>query len=142
MSIRDTDNVMCPIVINMYYFCDPDGKTEYVWSKETLPVDERTPHMGSFTFRDMTCTDCEWAAAYCYGLPEMPIDSVSVENVTFTFKPDAQMGKPAMMSYIEDVSKLGLYFNCVKKVTLKNVTVEGQEGDRVVTENVGEVVEE
>ncbi len=135
------DNVMCPIVINMYYFCDPDGKTEYVWTKETLPVDERTPHMGSFTFRDMTCTDCEWAAAYCYGLPEMPIDSVTIENVSFTFKPDAQMGRPAMMSYIEDVSKLGLYFNCVKKVTLKNVTMEGQAGDRVITENVGEVVE-
>lgn len=133
------DNVMCPIVINMYYFCDPDGKTEYVWTKEALPVDERTPHMGSFTFRDMTCTDCEWAAAYCYGLPEMPIDSVTIENVSFTFKPDAQMGRPAMMSYIEDVSKLGLYFNCVKKVTLKNVTMEGQEGDRVITENVGEV---
>lgn len=133
------DNVMCPIVINMYYFCDPDGKTEYVWTKERLPVDERTPHMGSFTFRDMTCTDCEWAAAYCYGLPEMPIDSVAIENVTFTFKPDAQAGRPAMMSYIEDVSKLGLYFNCVNKVSLKNVTLEGQEGDRVITENVKEV---
>ncbi len=135
------DNVMCPIVINMYYFCDPDGKTEYVWSKETLPVDERTPHMGSFTFRDMTCTDCEWAAAYCYGLPEMPIDSVTIRNVSFTFKPDAQAGKPAMMSYIEDVSKLGLYFNCVKSVTLENVRVEGQEGQRVVTENVKEVTD-
>ncbi len=133
------DNVMCPIVINMYYFCDPDGKTEYVWSKETLPVDERTPHMGSFTFRDMTCADCEWAAAYCYGLPEMPIDSVTIENVTFTFKEDAAAGKPAMMSYIEDVSKLGLYFNCVKKVSLKNVTLTGQDGQRVVAENVEEV---
>lgn len=133
------DNVMCPIVINMYYFCDPDGKTEYVWTKEALPVDERTPHMGSFTFRDMTCTDCEWAAAYCYGLPEMPIDSVTIENVSFTFKPDAQAGRPAMMSYIEDTCKLGLYFNCVNKVTLKNVTMEGQTGDKVVTENVKEV---
>lgn len=135
------DNVMCPIVINMYYFCDPDGKTEYVWTKEPLPVDERTPHMGSFTFRDMTCTDCEWAAAYCYGLPEMPIDSVTIENVTFTFKPDAQAGRPAMMSYIEDVAKLGLYFNCVNKVSLKNVTLEGQEGDKVITQNVKEVEE-
>lgn len=135
------ENVMCPIVINMYYFCDPDGKTEYVWTKETLPVDERTPHMGSFTFRDMTCTDCEWAAAYCYGLPEMPIDAVTIENVSFTFKPDAASGRPAMMSYIEDTCKLGLYFNCVNKVTLKNVTMEGQAGDKVVTENVQEVVE-
>lgn len=135
------DNVMCPIVINMYYFCDPDGKTEYVWTKERLAVDERTPHMGSFTFRDMTCTDCEWAAAYCYGLPEMPIDSVTIENVTFTFKPDAQPGRPAMMSYIEDVAKLGLYFNCVNKVTLKNVTLKGQEGDKVIAENVKEVEE-
>lgn len=136
------DNVMCPIVINMYYFCDPDGKTEYVWTKDALPVDERTPRLGSFVFRDMTCTDCEWAAAYCYGLPEMPVESVTIENVSFTFKPDASAGRPAMMSYIDDVSKLGLYFNCVNAVTLKNVTLEGQEGDKVVAANVKKVVDE
>ena len=136
------DNVMTPLVINMYYYCDPDGKTEYVWSKEKLPVDDGTPYMGNFTFRDIQATDCEWAAGFFYGLPEMPVESVTIENMNFTFKQDASSGCPAMMSFLEPMSKKGLYFNCVKKVHLKNVTVTGQEGDYLITENVDEVIEE
>ncbi len=135
------DNVMVPLVLNMYYFCDPDGKTEYVWSKEKLPVDDGTPYMGAFTFRDIQCTDCEWAAGYFYGLPEMPVGSVSIENVSFTFKEDAESGSPAMMSFADETCKQGLYFNCVKKVSLKNVTMSGQVGERVIAHNVDEVVE-
>ncbi len=135
------DNVMTPLVINMYYFCDPDGKTEYVWSKEALPVDDGTPYLGAFTFRDMECLDCEWAAGYFYGLTEQHIGSIHIENVRFTFKEDASSGHPAMMSYIDEECKRGLYFNSVKKVTLKNVTMEGQDGPMVITENVEEVAQ-
>ena len=39
----DMDNVMTPFVVNSFYFCDPDGKTEYVGTKKPLPVDRRTP---------------------------------------------------------------------------------------------------
>ncbi len=133
------DNVMTPLVINMYYFCDPDGKTEYVWSKEALPVDDGTPYLGAFTFRDMECLDCEWAAGYFYGLTEQHIGSISIENVRFTFKENASSGHPAMMSYIDEECKRGLYFNSVKKVSLKNVTMEGQVGPMIITENVEEV---
>lgn len=133
------ENVMTPMVINMYYYCDPDGKTEYVWSKEALPVDDGTPYLGSFHFRDMECLDCEWAAGYFYGLTEQPVGSITIENVNFTFKPDASEGFPAMMSYIDKECKRGLYFNSVRKVVLKNVTISGQEGEAVITQNVEEV---
>ena len=136
------ENVMTPLVINMYYYCDPDGKTEYVWSKEALPVDDGTPYLGAFTFRDMECVDCEWAAGYFYGLTEQPVGSITIENVHFTFKEDASAGYPAMMSYIDQESKRGLYFNSVKNVHLKNVTMSGQVGDAVTCLNVEKVVEE
>ncbi len=136
------DNVKAPLVMNMYYFCDPDGHDEIVWSKEYHPVDDTTPYLGSFTFRDMECTDCEWAAGYFYGLPEQPIGSVTIENVSFTIKEDAKAGQPAMMDFVPDSCKRGLYFNYVKKIHLKNVTMSGQEGDRLITENVDEVTDE
>lgn len=135
------ENVLTPMVINMYYYCDPDGKTEYVWSKDALPVDDGTPYLGAFTFRDMQCIDCEWAAGYFYGLTEQPVESITIENVDFSFKEDATAGYPAMMSYIDKQSKLGLYFNCVKKVHLKNVTMAGQAGEMITAVNVEEVVE-
>ena len=37
------DQVMTPFVINCFYFCDPDGKTEFVQSREKMPVDDGTP---------------------------------------------------------------------------------------------------
>ena len=136
------DNVKAPLVMNMYYFCDPDGHEEIVWSKEYHPVDDTTPYLGAFTFRDMECTDCEWAAGYFYGLPEQPIGSVTIENVSFTVKEDAEEGQPAMMDYVPRECKRGLYFNHVKKISLKNVTMSGQEGDRLITINVDEVTDE
>ena len=136
------DNVMAPLVMNMYYFCDPDGHEEIVWSKEAHPVDDTTPYLGRFHFRDMVCTDCEWAAGYFYGLVERPIESVTIENVRFTVKADARSGRPAMMDYIDDECKRGLYFNYVNHVRLKNVTVTGQDGDRVTAIHVKEVVDE
>ncbi|MGL3600304.1 glycosyl hydrolase family 28 protein, partial [Veillonella sp. ZSJB6] len=37
------DNVMCPFILNLYYFCGPRGKEPYVWEKTAYPIDERTP---------------------------------------------------------------------------------------------------
>ena len=102
-------------------------------------MDDTTPYLGDFVFRDMTCTDCEWAAGYFYGLTEQPIGSVTIENVSFTFKEDASSGHPAMMSYIDEECKRGLYFNCVRKVCLKNVSMTGHVGEKVTALNVGEV---
>ena len=48
--------VHTPFVINMFYFCDLDGKTQYVWEKNPLPVDDRTPAVGTLRVRDVTCT--------------------------------------------------------------------------------------
>ncbi len=136
------DNVMAPLVMNMYYFCDPDGHEEIVWSKEPHPVDDTTPYLGRFVFKDMDCTDCEWAAGYFYGLTEQPIGSVTIENVNFTFKPDASSGYPAMMDFIDKECRRGLYFNGVKQVVLKNVTMSGQDGDRLITIKVDEVTDQ
>ncbi len=136
------DNVMAPLVMNMYYFCDPDGHEEIVWSKEPHPVDDTTPYLGRFVFKDMDCTDCEWAAGYFYGLTEQPIGSVTIENVNFTFREEAEAGYPAMMDFIDKECRRGLYFNGVKQVVLKNVTMSGQDGDRLITIRVDEVTDQ
>lgn len=39
------DHVMTPLVVNCFYFCDPDGKTTYVQSRDVYPVDDRTPQV-------------------------------------------------------------------------------------------------
>lgn len=135
------EGVLTPLVINMFYFCDPDGKTEYVYSKEKLPIDDRTPYLGKFTFKNIEATDVEWAAGYFFGLPEQPIAEINIENCSFTYKEDASEGCPAMMSFAEKVSKRGFSINYVKKVNLKNVKLIGNESERITMNGVESIVD-
>ncbi len=135
------EGVLTPIALNMWYnCCDPDRESEYVWSREHLPIDDRTPYLGEFTFRNMSCTDCEAAACYCDGLPEQPIKSITFENIHFSFAKDAQPATPIMRSFIDPVCKMGMYFDNVEYLILNNVTVEGAEGDELITNNVKNIV--
>ena len=117
--------VLTPLVINMFYYCDPDGHTEYVYSKEKLPVDDRTPYLGKFVFKDIDCTDVNVAAGTFYGLPEEPIKSIDIENVHFHYAKNPKEGIPAMMDFLKPMSGKGLIFSYVDKVNIKNVSFDG-----------------
>lgn len=133
-------NVKVPFVINMFYnMGDENGHGEYVWTTEKLPVDERTPEIGSFTFKNIVCTGAEYSAGAFYGLPESPIKSITFENVSFSYNPDANEGFPDMREKNFAVKKQGLDFRCVEKVVLKNVEITGQTGEPVLCENVKEI---
>ncbi|MDE7300105.1 MAG: glycoside hydrolase family 28 protein [Lachnospiraceae bacterium] len=137
------DGVLTPIVINMWYnCCDPDRFTEYVWSREHLPVDERTPYLGKFTFRNMVCENCHVAACYCDGLPEQPIDEITVENIRFTYDPDAKPGVPAMRNHAEKMCRAGMYFDNVRKLTVRNIDISGNDGEALTASHVGTLVRE
>ena len=133
------DNVITPLVINLYYFCDPDGHTEYVYSREKRPVGDDTPYMGKFVFKDIECTDCECMCAYFDGLVEQPVKEILLDNVSFSFKEDAKPFKPAMLEFVREYCKEGIYIDNVEKVTLKNVTFAGVQGDTVIRKNCGEL---
>lgn len=134
------DKVLTPIVINMWYnCCDPDRFSEYVWCRDPLPVDDRTPHMGSFTFRNMECTGAEVAACYIDGLPESPIEAVELEHITVAFSPDARPGMPSMRNQNEERCRLGLYLENVKRVRVKDVSLSGVEGKALVTKDCGDI---
>ena len=127
------EGVLTPIVINLWYnCCDPDRESEYVWCRECLPVDERTPRMGSFLFRNLTCTDAQVAACYIDGLPEMPIEEVSFENVSISFAEDAKPGIPMMENFAVERCRLGLYLDNVRRISVKNVKIEGCEGEKLI----------
>jgi polygalacturonase len=131
--------VLTPFVMNMFYFCDPDGKTEYVWSKEPIPIDEWTPQLKCFTFKQIHCIDAQWAAAYFQGLPEQPIKEVIMEDIYVKFKDTAGFGQPAMMSFAEPISKQSIIASHIQKMYLKNVVIEGYEGERLCLTHVDDM---
>ncbi|MGN1155284.1 MAG: glycoside hydrolase family 28 protein [Agathobacter sp.] len=137
------DGVITPIVINMYYnCCDPDRHSEYVWSREPHPVDERTPYLGKFTFRNMECINCEAAACFCDGLPEQKIREITVENINFSYAENAKPFPCASQDYLEPYCKVGMYFNNVEKLAIRNVTVDGADGEELIAKNIGNLVRE
>lgn len=131
------EDVKVPFVVNMYYnMGDNTGHTEYVWTTKKLPVDERTPYIGSFCFENMVCTGVGYTAGAFYGLPEAPIESITMKNIEFSFDPDSEAGFPDMKEKNEKVKNQGLYFQFVKRVQLENVRIHGCVGQSVSCEGV------
>lgn len=136
------DHVKTPFVVNCFYFCDPDGHTAYVQSKEALPVDERTPEVRHLVFRDIDAENCHLAAAFMYGLPEQKIRCVEMEHIKVTYAPDAEPGQIAMMEGIDEQCYLGVYANNIETLKLRDVVITGQKGEAVMTEHVDHLIRE
>lgn len=134
------DHVMTPFVINSFYYCDPDGFTEYVRSKEVLPVDERTPEIKSLTFRDIEAVNCHVAAAYLYGLPEKKIGRVEMENIHVTYAENPKKDIPAMLEGIEPMARQGIIAKNITELVIRNVRIDGPDGVPVATENVDRMI--
>jgi Endopolygalacturonase len=137
----DMDHVMTPFVVNSFYFCDPDGKTEYVQSREVMPVDDRTPCIKRMDFEDINARNCHVAAAYFDGLPEQKIEEIRMENITVTYAEDPKCDVPSMSAGVEPCSLKGIWANNVKKLKLKNVSITGQEGEAIVLSGVDKLEE-
>lgn len=124
------DHVKIPFAVGMFYYCDPDGHSDYVRSKKALPVDNGTPKIGRLHFRNIHAIDAEVAGMFFYGLPEMPIDSIDAENVSIYFSKDAKPGFPEMMDDLEPMCRKGLFARNAKQLTLKQVKIEGFAGEK------------
>ena len=134
--------VLTPFVINMFYFCDPDGKTDYVQSHDPLPVDDMTPRLGRFVLENVVATDAEYAGCWFSGLPEQPIESIEMRDVNIHFAANAGRGQAAMMCHAEPCSKLAIWAENVQHIHLHHVQITGYEGKRLQFVNVGEFTED
>lgn len=130
-------DVKVPFSINMFYFCDPDGHSEYVWSKERQSVDELTPRVGRISIRDVRCENATIASTFFYGLPEEPIGEIEMENVTIEMGRALHEEQPAMLDHYPPVAHMGIFAKNIRKLHLKNVQVSGYEGERLVLEDIG-----
>lgn len=134
------DHVMTPFVINSFYFCDPDGKTEYVRTKEKLPVDERTPNIKKLKFKNIESTNAHVAGVFAYGLPEQKIEKIEMENIKISYAETPVADVPAMMEGISPMTKQGIYVNNVKTFDIRNVEVTGCVGEPITAENVDNLI--
>ncbi len=130
------EHVRTPLCCNAMYFCDPDGHSRYVQTREKLPVDDRTPRVGKLTFERVTAVGVEACAGYFLGIPEMPCDRVELTDCVFVYDPEGRPMVPVMAEGVEECRGQGLILKNVRKAVLRNTRFEGLEGDEVDTEQV------
>lgn len=130
------ENVGTPFVINSFYWCDPDGNTDYVASRDPLPVDDGTPSLGNLSLSRIHCTGVRAAAAWLLGLPEMPIDGISIDGFFVRYGADATPEAPDMAASIHPVARQGLYICNARHVRLDHIDIEGQDGEKIRLESV------
>ena len=122
------ERVLCPFILNLYYFCGPRGKERYVWDKTPYPVTEETPRFRRIHFANITARNVHAAAGFIYGLAEQHIEEVSFDNIAIEMAEEAVAGRPAMMSGIEDMQRRGFYIGFGDNLLFKNVSIRNHEG--------------
>lgn len=117
-----------PVTFNLYY----GGKSavEVLESGEAIPakvdpmpVDESTPCFRNIHISGLVCSNAR-RALFFNGIPEMPIDQIVLENIDIT-------------------SQIGAEFVYSRNITLKNVNIHTETGEKLVTrfcEGVNQIV--
>lgn len=128
-------DVLCPFTMNLYYHIHAKGNRD-VADKRARPVDPGTPRLRRIHFSHITARDAQYAAAFLYGLPEMPIEDVSFSDVSISMASNAQPGNPDMADDIEPMCRAGFYARNIRGLCLSGVDITGQSGERFMLKDV------
>ena len=121
------NGVHMPFTVNMFYFCDPDGHSDYVQNQEMAPVDEMTPVIGTIAGKNINCKGASACVLCAVGLPERPIGKLLFENIDVEFLPEGERvaERPVMMDNFDEMSGRSIYAKNVQDLILKNVNIRG-----------------
>jgi polygalacturonase len=128
-------DVLCPLTMNLYYHIGVKGD-KYIADKRPQQVTEGTPRFRRIHFSHITARNAQYAAGYLYGLPEMPIEDISFDDVSISMSTDPRGGEPEMADEIKAMQGEGLFVCNARKVRLSNLEVTGQRGPALILENV------
>lgn len=102
------DGVDTVLAINMHYFCDHDGHSEAVQSREAQPVTELTPRIKAITLERIAARGVRLAFAACLGLPEQPVRGVRITQAEVEFAQAAPAAPPLMADGVAAVAGAGV----------------------------------
>lgn len=122
------EQVWCPLVINCYYRC---GTSKADWeaasSPSPQPVDSQTPAIRRIALTNVLVTGASASACRVRGLPEQPVEELSLDQVTVYLQPGEPQA-PVMDYWESPVSQEGMRFENVSNLALRGVSVFGNNG--------------
>ena len=123
-------DVLCPVTMNLYYACGAWGDTT-ISDKQPQPVTDGTPQFRRIHLSHITARNAKYAAAFLYGLAEMPLEDITLDDFTVSMSPDAAAGHPDMADDLEPMQRAGLYVRNVHGLRLNQIDVRDQLGAAV-----------
>ena len=120
-------DVHMPFTLNMFYFCDPDGHSEYVQDQNSRPVDEKTPMIGTIKAENIVATGVDQCMFVAYGLPERYIENIIIKNVKATFLPkeERKPGQTIMMDNFPEMTGRSIFARNVKHLVMQDIEITG-----------------
>lgn len=120
-------DVLCPLTMNLYYACGAWGDTT-VSDKRPQPVTDGTPQFRRIHLSHITARNAKYAAAFLYGLAEMPLEDISLDDFNVSLALDAAAGYPDMADDLEPMQRAGLFACNVRGLRLSQIEVRDQSG--------------
>ncbi len=120
-------NVLCPLTMNLYYACGAWGDT-IVSDKQSHPVTDRTPQFRRIHFSHITAREVKYAAAFLYGLAEMPVEDITLSDISISLSAEAEAGYPEMADDMDLMQRAGFFVRHARGLRLHHVEVNGQSG--------------
>lgn len=129
------DEVLCPIVINLFYGCGQPENSKLL-DPSPQPVTAATPQFRRLRLSNITARKVKYAAAFILGLPEMFVDDVSLDGISVYLDPqNTQGGSPAMAPGIPDMCRAGIVLKNTRNVKLRRIDLYDQAGPAISAEN-------
>lgn len=103
------ERVATAISANAHYYCDADGKSDYVQNRTALPKGRGTPLIEGIVVRNVELHGLANAACVLLGLPEAPIRGVLIDDLRVeSFDADAIETEPVMACGIRPMRHEGI----------------------------------
>jgi polygalacturonase len=128
------DGVLCPFTMNLYYNIGEYGNLN-VSDKKPRSIDDGTPRLRRIHFSHITAREVKHAAGFLYGLAEMPLEDISLRDISISISEEANPGYPEMADDIPSMSQAGFFIRNARRLRLERVEVTGQLGPQFDIDN-------
>ncbi len=132
------EDLLCPFAINAFYRHGVDEGDPSIQSPDAIPVTESTPVIRDIRLSHIAAKNCRASAGFIFGLPEMPVEDISLSHVTLemTDDPSEPGGEPDMVREKIVMAGDGIYCKHVRGLELHRVKVETRQGPALTMDHV------